>query len=163
MNYIRRGLSLEPDPEFTENLVVVFGQSSNCKLNYSKKTNSRWISIKMMADNGTEPPVWHTEASVHNSSLNWHQRPARCRKKRGALPSSQKNCFQENSASPVLGMSVTLLPQKLWLCRGLCTQAALAQNSAAKMGLGNQSMPDLRNGPKLPERMPSDPHCCSLS
>lgn len=41
VDHIKKGLSLEPDPEFTEKPVVAFGQSSNCKLNYSKKTNSR--------------------------------------------------------------------------------------------------------------------------
>lgn len=93
MDHIKKGLSLEPDPEFTEKPVVAFGQSSNCKLNYSKKTNSRWIGTKMMSENRTEAPAWHTEPSVHNSCFSWHQRSARCRKKRVCFAIQPKELF----------------------------------------------------------------------
>lgn len=45
-DHIKKGLSLEPDPEFTEKS----GSFWTAKLNYSKITNSRLIGMKMTGE-----------------------------------------------------------------------------------------------------------------
>lgn len=110
-----------------------------------------------MAENRTEPPAWHTKPWVHNSCLSWHQRFARCRKKEGcALLSSQKSCFGKLSQSSFSNQCYTAATEAVTVQR-------VVHSGCSGPGLCSEDGPGQSDGPKLPELMPSDLHCCYLS